>query len=851
MKEKSFSYYLVILLLLTFNFTFAQRTISGSVSDEEGVPLPGVNVVIKGTDTGTSTDFDGNYSIAVSDSDVITFSYVGFLDKEIEVANAESFDISLEMGSDELEEIVLTGYGSVKKRDLTGAIAQIKTEVIQRANPVQAAASLQGQIAGVVVTKTAGKPGDAFDINIRGLNNFDNEKTRPLVVVDGILGANLNDINPVDIETIDVLKDASSTAVYGARGANGVVIITTKKGSSGRPSVSYNGYYGQKTQAQMPNMMTSKQFYELYQDEERYGRGFTAQELYNVNNDITTDWLDLISQEAVQQNHTISVSGGSDSTTYNFSAGKQLEEGLVAGNDYTRLSLNAGIESQVSEKFTVGFTAYLTENERNWGSHEAVRSAMRARPTATPFFNDIVEPNKRDTNFGPVGPYAFYMGINDSQVINPLVEIDPDNYQRQNRSNSLIANVYLEYELIPGLKFKTSYSGYSNNIREGEYRGTFTKSRKGSRSPIASTNQFKTSNYTIDNTLTYIAEFGKHSVNATALASIFEEYNEQIGLAVEDLPYKSLWHSLGTGATVTNYGSNLEEFSIASYMGRINYGFDNKYLLTLTGRYDGASQLADGNKWAFFPSAAIGWRMSEESFVQGLGVFNNLKLRASYGEVGNNASISPYATQANIFQTFYDFDGTPSLGYTINALSNQGIVWERSKEINFGLDFALSGLPISGTVEYYKRNTEDLILDDKVPNSTGFNNVLGNVGEIENSGIEVSLNSVNVNKGDFRWSSNLTFTANDDKVVKLAGGLTEDIGNARFVGESVRAYYTYKFEGIWQLGQEAEAAEFGQVPGMVRIRDLNGDKKINSDDRMIVGKGTPDWTAGLEKSVKL
>jgi TonB-linked SusC/RagA family outer membrane protein len=320
-------------------------------------------------------------------------------------------------------------------------------------------------------------------------------------------------------------------------------------------------------------------------------------------------------------------------------------------------------------------------------------------------------------------------------------------------------------------------------------------------------------------------------------------------LSVADLPYKSLWHSLGTGATVTGYGSNLQEYSIASYMGRINYGFNDKYLLTLTGRYDGASQLADGNKWAFFPSAAIGWRLSEESFIQDLGAFNNLKLRVSYGEVGNNASISPYATQANIFQTFYDFDGTPSLGYTINALSNQGIVWERSKEINVGLDFSLSDLPISGTVEYYKRNTEDLILDDKVPNSTGFNNVLGNVGEIENSGIEISLNSVNVSTGDFRWTSNLTFTANDDKVVKLAGGLTEDIGNKRFVGESVRALYSYKFDGIWQLGQEAEAAEFGQVPGMIRISDLNDDKKINSEDRMILGKGTPDWTAGLRNQL--
>jgi len=845
MKIKNHHFIVTLMLFLTVNLSFSQKIITGNVSDESGVPLPGVNVIIKGTQNGTSTDFDGNYSITTSDDDVITFSYVGFLDQEIDVDNADSFNVSLKMGSDKLEEIVLTGYGSVKKRDLTGAIAQIKTEVIQRANPIQAAASLQGQVAGVLVTKTKSRPGNDFDINIRGLNNFDDEKTRPLVVVDGILGANINDINPGDIQTIDVLKDASSTAVYGARGANGVIIVTTKKGSSGKPSVSYNGYYGVKTKAHIPNILSSQQFYDLYKDEDRFGDGFTAQEMYNVNNGITTDFLDLITRDAIQQNHTISVSGGSDSTTYNFSAGKQLEEGLVSNADYGRLSLNAGIESKVSDKFKIGFTAYVTENERNWGSTEAVRSAMRARPTATPYFDNIVEPNKRDTNFGPVGDLAFYMGINDSQVINPLVEIDPDNFQRQRKSNSMIANVYLEYELFPDLKLKTSYSTYNNNYREGEYRGTYTKSRKGSRSPIASTRQYKSSNYTLDNTLSYVKQFGKHSIDATALFSVFEEYNEEMNIAVEDLPYKSLWHSLNTGATVTSYGSNLTDYSIVSYMGRINYSFDDKYLLTVTGRQDGASQLAEGNKWAFFPSAAVGWRLSEESFIKGLGVFNNLKLRASYGEVGNNASISPYATQSNIFQTFYDFDGNPALGYTINSLANQGVVWERSKEINFGLDFSLSGIQLSGTVEYYKRNTEDLILDDKVPNSTGFNNVLDNVGEIENSGIEVSLNSVNLSKGDFKWSSNLTFTANDDKVVKLAGGLTEDIGNKRFVGESVKAYYTYKFEGIWQLGQEAEAAEFGQVPGMIRIRDLNGDKKINSDDRMIVGKGTPDWTAGL------
>lgn len=849
MKQKNLHCCVIILFFLTFNFTFAQKTISGNVSDESGVPLPGVNVVIKGTETGTSTDFDGNYSISASEDDVLIFSFVGFLEQEIEVGSSESFDISLEMGSDELEEIVLTGYGSVKKRDLTGAIAQIKTEVIQRANPTQAAVSLQGQVAGVNVTRTGGKPGDEIDINIRGLNNFDNEKTRPLVVVDGILGANLNDINPVDIQTIDILKDASSTAVYGARGANGVIIVTTKKGTEGKPSVSYNGYYGVKTQAHMPNMMNSRQFYDLYQDEDRFGRGFTAQEIYNVDNGITTDWLDLVSQDAIQQNHTVSVAGGSKSTTYNFSAGKQLEQGLVQNNEYTRLSLNAGIESKVSEKMKVGFTAYITDNERNWGSLEAVRSAMRARPTGTAYFDDIVEPNKRDTNFGPVGPYAFYMGINDSQVINPLVEIDPENYQRQRRSNSVIANAYLQYEFIPGLKFKTSYSAYNNNQREGEYRGTFTKAQKGSRNPRALTNNIKTSNYTIDNTLNYQKQIGKHSFDATVLLSVFEEYQELMDIAVQDLPYRSLWHNTGSGATIEAYNTNLQEFAIVSYMGRLNYSFADKYLLTVTGRRDGASQLAEGNKWAFFPSAAFGWRMSEESFIKDLGLFSNLKLRASYGEVGNNASISPYATQANIYQTFYDFDGSSALGYTINALSNQGLVWERSKEINLGLDFALSDIKISGTLEYYKRNTEDLILDDKVPPSSGFNNVLDNVGEIENSGIEISLNSVNLTLPNFTWSTNLTFTANQDKVVRLAGGLTEDIGNKRFVGESVRAHYSYKFLGIWQTGEETEAAEYGQVPGQIKIQDLNGDKNINSDDRMILGSETPDWTAGLRNQI--
>ena len=838
-----------MLLLLVGVVVSAQQNITGTITDEAGVPLPGVNVVIKGTNDGVSSDFDGNYTIKAEADDVIVFSFIGFVDQEVSVGNNSNISVLLIASFDELDEVIVTtGYGQSRKRDLTGAIAQIRTETITRANPLQAAASLQGQVAGVNITKVKGRPGDGFDINIRGLNNFDADKTAPLVVVDGIMGANLNSINPSDIQTIDVLKDASSTAVYGSRGANGVIIVTTKKGATGKANVTYNGYYGIRTKSHMPEFMDSKQYYDLYSNE-KFRRGFTAQEEYNVNNGITTDWVDLITQDAVQQNHTVAVSGGSEKTSYNFSAAYLEEGGLTNHTDYERLSLNAGVESQISDNVKVGFTSYITQSDRNWGSTEALRSALRSRPTGTVFFDDIVEPNKRDTNFGPVGPYAFFMGIDDSQVINPLIEIDPQNFQRRQKANSILANVFAEIKLADGLKFKTSYSAYETTAREGDYRGTFTKDRKGSLNPKVDTWNDKTSNYTLDNTLNYNKTFGKHRIDATALFSIFEQYDEYMQIQVENLAYRSLWHNTGSGATIKAYNTDLIESSLASYMGRVNYTFNDKYLLTVTGRYDGASQLATDNKWAFFPSAALGWRLSEESFIEDLDVFSSLKLRVSYGEVGNNASISPYATQSNIYQTVYDFNGSAANGYSINSLSNQGLVWERSREVNFGLDFALKNIGIRGSIEIYKRNTEDLILDDKLPTSTGFDSAIANVGEIENSGVEITLNTVNVSKGDFKWSSDLTFTANKDKVIKLAGGITEDKGNGRFVGESVRAYYTYKFEGIWQTDEATEAAVYGQVPGQVKVADLNDDDKINSDDRTIVGKGTPDWTAGLRNQI--
>ena len=871
LKTRATSFFqkrMLVVFLLVGLVVSAQQTITGVVADESGVPLPGVNVVIKGTNVGVSSDFDGNYSIKAEAEDVIVFSFIGFVDQEVPVGNNSDISVLLIPSLDELDEVVLTGYGSSKKRDLTGAISQIKTEVINRANPIEAAQALQGQVAGVDVNRLSGRPGEGFRINIRGLNSiepttksgfgnatgqdrFGNAnpfKSQPLVVVNGVIGANLNEINPNDIETIDVLKDASSTAVYGARGANGVIIVTTKKGSAGKPSVSYNAYYGMKTKNHLPELFDAQTFYEMY-NMPNFKNGFSDQEVYNVENGISTDWIDLVSQNAIQQNHTIAVSGGSDSTRYNVSASMLEEEGMVRNTGFDRLSLNASIESQVSDRVKLGFTSYVTLSENDFGSLETIRGATRNRPTGTVFFDDIIFPNAIDTSVGPVDGYAFFAGINNSSNVNPLVEVNPKNFQINIKTNSMLMSAFLDYELAKGLNFRTQYSGYTQNRRTGEYTGQYTKSNKGSNAARAQTDFYKTSNHTIDNTLTYNLEFGDHNINATALFSVFEQSDEYMEMTVNDLPYRSLWHNLGTGVTPQSLNTDLKESAIVSYMARVNYTFKDKYLFTLTGRRDGASQLASGNRWAFFPSFALGWRLSEEPFMSKLGVFNNLKVRASYGEVGNTDAIRPYATQSNISQTYYDFNGTNASGYNINNLSNQGLVWERSKELNFGLDFSLSDIKISGAVEYYKRNTVDLILDDKVPGSTGFSDVINNVGEIENSGIELSLNSVNVSTDDFQWQTNLTFTSNRDKVVKLAGGLTQDIGNGRFVGESVRAHYSYKFDGIWQLGEEAAAAVFGQVPGQVKVRDLDDDGKITLDDRMILGSETPDFTAGLRNQL--
>lgn len=843
------------LLVPTKEPVVVDRVVSGLVLDEKDEPLPGVTVTLKGSQRGTTTDVKGEFRLTIptEGNPALVFSYVGYVAQEIVVGAQSNFTVSLKPSDLSLNEVVVVGYGEIKKTDLTGAVASVQTKDIVRANPVVAARALQGQIAGATVTKSSNKPGAGYSITIRGENTVNNS-TEPLIVIDGLIGGDLNNLNPNDIQTMDVLKDASSTAIYGARGANGVVIVTTKKGLSGKPRVNYDSYVGVKVPAHIPRLMNSAEFYKAtYTDrvlEGVTGATFTAAERANIDANKTTDWVGLITHPGIQTSQNMSVAGGTEKTTYRFAVGYLNESGNVINTGFKRYNLNAGLNTQLGERFRAGFTSYLTYSNQDVGSQESLRGAYRARPTGTVYFADLANPSE-NSDFNIDG-YAYWMGINDKQVPNPLVDIEPVNSKLQTTIMTALGNGYAEVSLLKGLTFRTSLSASYSATKIGDYRGQWSKSQIGAK-PRAQYDNKTQGNYTLDNILTYNQTFGKHKIIFTGLQSAFYQRNETYTIAAKDLPYPSDWYALSTG-TVTAYNSSLTEKSILSFMGRVNYDFNNKYLLTLTGRYDGASQLAEGNKWAFFPSVAFAWRLGDEPFINNLNVFSNLKLRLSYGQVGNS-TVNPYSTQAGLLNTGYDFDGTAAYGFAPANLANKDLRWERSKEVNLGLDFGFFKNRITASMELYNRKTVDLILNQKIPTTTGFNQVVSNVGSIQNRGIELTLNTANVANANLTWNSTFAFTLNRNKLLSLYGdGQTVDKGNKLFVGYPIRSNFDYKFNGIWQTADKDLAATYGQVPGSVRVVDANGDGKISStdaiDDRMVLGTQLPNWILGVTNRFK-
>lgn len=851
--------FLILLLGYTASLWAQSRQITGQIVDDAtGKGLSGVSVSEKNGAGGTVTDENGKFSLTVTGQAgelVLVVSHTGYDTKEVSVGNRNDVQVKMTADVKQLGDVVVVGYGAIRKKDLTGAVGSIKSEDIVRSNPSNAEKAMQGQFAGVTITKASNLPGQAFSMDIRGESTITGV-TEPLVVIDGIIGGRIEDINPSDIQSIDILKDASSTAIYGSRGANGVVIITSKKGRSGKARVTLDSYIGRKTPGHLPDFQTAQQFYQSQYTDVILNNGspatFSSNELNWINSGKTTDWVDLVTKPSIQTGNTVAVSGGSSGTSYRFSGGYLQDDGNLLHTFYKRYSLNGSLDSRINNFLRIGFTAFISNSDNARSSLETLRSAYRARPTGVLYYDDLVNPSDGyDLSQGAWNGYAVWMGIKDNQVLSPVVEVDPGNGLYQVKAANQMGNAFAEITLMKGLTFRSSISASNIDTRTGDYRGTYTKDRAGVNLPKATYSTADMTSWTFDNQLTYDHSMGKSKINATVLQSAYKNKTETYSVAVQNLPYSSAWYNLGTAglSNITAVSSNFVQSTLQSYMGRVNYSYNDKYLITLTGRADGASQLARGNKWAFFPSGAVAWRLGQEDFVKdNTNIFSDLKLRLSYGEAGN-ANVAPYSTQAQVLNTIYSYDQTVGSGFAPGTLGNQDLKWERTQEFNVGLDMGFLDNRITATVEVYKKNTKDLILQENLPTSTGFNIVTANVGKISNKGIEVLLNTTNVRSKNFTWNTTVNFAKNINRIDALANGVTAIIGNSLFVGESVKSYYDYKFNGIWQIADSVQAAAYGQKPGQVRVVDQNKDNAISSatgkDDRMVLGSQLPKFTIGM------
>ncbi len=821
-------------------------TVTGKVTDESGGGLPGVSVVVKGTQRGTTTTQDGTYSVLAPEGKaILVFSFVGYVSQEIPINNRSQINISLSTDTKALNEVIVVGYGTQKKRDLTGAISSISSRDIAETPSSNFLQNAQGRLAGVDIVRSNGNPGSAPVIRIRG-NRSINASNNPLYVIDGIpTDVSINDFNPNDIESMEVLKDASAVAIYGSRGANGVILITTKKGKEGKAVISYDGYYGIKKAQKNLNLMDGEQFARYSRvsrgidanDASKDNTFFSTLEVDNLKKGLETSWLDLILRDGQQQQHQISASGGNQNTTYYLSGAIYDEKGIMQFSDYQRYSFRANIETKLTDRLRVGVSSTVATDLQNTMSNGPYNNALQ--------FSPLVQPYDADGNF------IAYPNPREGLLTSPLLQYQPGQFTNERRKFRVFANIFGEYKFMEGFTYRLNFGPDFSNSRQGEYNGTLA----GSANTAEVTNQQNFA-YTLENILSFNRKFGKHSLNVVGLFSTQTNRFESSGASARNIPVESsLFYNLGSAETVTGINSSLTKWGLLSYMGRINYSFKDRYLLTLTGRADGSSRLSQKNKWAFFPSVSAGWVISDEAFMANAKAISFLKLRVGYGAVGNT-SISPYQTLGGLERSVYAFGNDPAYGYALNVIPNPDLRWEISSTLNIGMDFGLLNDRLTGSLEVYKTNTTDLLLNRLIPITSGYESILQNIGATSNQGWELSLNgNILRSDGGLKWDANLNIFSNKEKIVDLFNG-KDDVGNQWFIGQPISVFYNFQQQGIWQTSEADEAAKVKQKPGDVRIADVNGrdakgnltnqpDGTINSDDRTVLGSTVPKWSGGL------
>lgn len=825
-------------IILVTGYGLSAQTVTGTVTEQgTGEPIPGVNIIVEGTSTGTSTDLDGTYQLDVPSLDeTLVFTFVGFQTQRISINDRTEINVEMVEEVYASDEVVVVGYGTQEKSDVTGSVSSITGEDFERAPNQNIGQAIQGALPGVRVQTTSTGAAPEQSILVRGRNSIAADNS-PLIVLDGVpFNGNLGDINPNDVGSIEILKDASAAAIYGSRGSNGVILVTTKQGVEGPPRISYEGKITTRRGINFPDLMNGEQFWEFKNERDPSTITQTERQMYEAGR--STDWVDLSLRNGIHNEHNLSVSGKLESLTYYVSGNFMDVQGLVLNDDYQRITGRVNLDIDINEWLTLGTRTSATDSDQSgvgvdikWGGQAA--DGVLFRNPLTPAFDEngniITTPWPEDGRFG-----------------NPL---SPTTHPNVDDKFQIISNNYLDIELpfIEGLSNRINVGIRKVNSDYKEYIPRTTWFGDGAHQGFAELEQGNVEDITLENILNFERDFNQHSLDLTGVVS-YEK--NQINREITDaqvFPNDLLaWNALSQAGVVETNFDDMKTV-ILSQMLRINYGYDSRYLITVTARRDGYSGFGEENKWGIFPSMSLAWNFANEEFFPWEDLFNQLKPRVSFGINGNQA-VNPYGTIAS-FRERNTVSMSESLGgYLPNTLGNESLGWESSQTINVGVDFGLFDDRVAGAIDFYNTKTSDLLLQRNISTVHGFSSILQNIGETKNQGVDIELQTRNFVEGDFSWSTRANVSFNKNEILELYGDGRDDPVNNWFIGEPIRVNYDYVFDGVWQEDEAAEAQQWGVNPGNVKIKDLNGDGAITGADRQILGQNDPDFRWGLSNS---
>lgn len=835
------------MLLLVTSLAAQAQIVTGQVTEADGTAIPGVNILIKGSTTGTTTDADGKYSINAAGSETLVFSFIGYVSVEIAVDNRSNLSVVLDPDVKTLSEVVVIGYGTQKRADVTGSIGSVGADKIAARPVVNAMDAIVGQVPGLNIASNGGRPGGDLRINIRGFNSI-NASNSPLFVIDGIVGADINFINPSDIESFDVLKDASATAIYGARGANGVIIVNTKKAKAGAVTVNYSGTFGIDVLSRKVDVLDSEEYmanlragYAFVEGREVPDFGALYPDLFNSDGSAkyNIDWQDEATRTAHTQRHAITIGGGTEKSRTGLSLGYQNLDGILLETFHQKYNVGLNNEVQIKPWLDLSTTVLYSYTRTNRIDDYGVGANVATR-TMTEFLPMLPVKYENGTYSRLTDFLNMFPVENPVRVLKELKKVSTD--------NQLLGNLGLKVKFNDDLSFKTTFGIESRNYNQDFYSGRDLLDLSASQRGSATRTNQRILFWQTENFLNYNKAFGSHNVDAIIGASWSKYVDQNFSTTVTGFSDDAFqFNNLGAG-TVFNSSSGYAAWKLNSYYARVNYNYGDKYLLTATGRYDGSSKFGKDNRYAFFPSAAIGWRISNENFLKSSRIVSDLKLRFSSGITGNS-EIGAYASQATTGNYTVIFSESRNTGIAMGSIPNPSLKWEKTIQHDLGLDLGMLDDRIRLSADLYLKHTKDLLLAKPIPYVSGYGTVTSNIGELENKGIEISLNTVNVQTTNFKWSTLINYSANRNKILAL-GANNEDIfpgpgflaqTNILRVGESVGSFWGYHRLGTWSTDEADEAALYGKKPGDLKRLDKDGNFTFNDGDREIIGHAYPKF----------